>query len=71
MGAFEKIRARFGLLVIKDRFFIRISLSFSTPGLWVVTNGRILLDVFGLYFKVPFRDEKSPSACILFTSFCG
>ena len=71
MGAFVKIRARFGFLVIKDQFFIRISLSFGTPALEVVTNGRMFLNVFGLYFKALFRDEKSTSACILFTSFCG
>ena len=71
MVAFGKISARFGLLVIKDQFFIRISLSFGTPGLYVVKNDRMFLDVFGLYFKALFRDEKSTSACILFTSFCG
>jgi len=32
----------------------------------VVTNGRTFLDVFGLYCKALFRDEKSTSACILF-----
>ena len=69
MGAFGKIRARFGLLVIKDQFFIRISLSFGTPGLQVVTNGRMFLDVFGL--KALFCDEKSTSVCMVFTSFCG
>ena len=37
----------------------------------MVTNGRMFLDVFGLYLKVLFCDEKSTSACILFTSFCG
>ena len=71
MGTFGKIRARFGLLVIKDQFFIRISLSFGAPGLSVVTNGRMFLDGFGLYFKALSHDEKSTSACILFTSFRG
>ena len=39
----------------------------------MVTNGRMSLDVFGLYFKALFRDhdEKTTSACILFTSCFG
>ena len=71
MGAVGKIHARFGSLVIKNQFFIRVSLSLGTPGLHVVTNGRIFLDVFGLYFKALFRDENLTLACILFTSSCG
>ena len=71
MGAVGKFRARFGALVIKNQFFIRVSLSLGTPGLQVVTNGRIFLDVFGLYFKALFRDENLTLACILFTSSCG
>ena len=30
----------------------------------------MFLDIIGLYFKALFRDEKSTSACILFTTFC-
>ena len=37
----------------------------------MVTNGKVFLDVFGLYFKALFRDENSTSACILLTSSCG
>ena len=37
----------------------------------MVTNGRMFLDDFGLYFNALFRDEKSTSACILLTSSCG
>jgi len=38
MGAFGEICAKFALVEIKDQFFIRISLSFGTPGLSLVTN---------------------------------
>ena len=61
----------FGLLVIRDQLFMRISLSFGTPGLKVLTNGRMSLDVIGLFFKALFRDENSTSACILLKRFCG
>jgi len=47
--------------VAYDQFVIRISLSFGTPGLKVVTNGGMFLDVFGLYFRALFRDEDSTS----------
>ena len=60
----------FGLLVIGDHFFIRITLSFGTPGLQVVTNGRMFLDFIGLYFKALFHDVNWTSACILLTRSC-
>ena len=73
MGAFRKICARFGLSAIKNQSFVRMSLSFDTPGLYVLimTHGRMFLDVFGLYFKALFRDENLISACILLRSSCG
>ena len=61
----------FGLLVIRDQLFMRISLSFGTPGLKVLTEGRMSLDVIGLFFKALFRDENSTSACILLKRSCG
>ena len=33
----------------------------------MVTNGRMFLDIIGLYFKALFRDEKSTLACVLLT----
>ena len=38
---------------------------------FVATFDQFLPKKFVLYFKARFRDEKSASACILFTSFCG
>ena len=34
-------------------------------------NGRMFLDVFGLYFKALFRDENSTSAFILLKGSYG
>ena len=58
--------ASFGTLDIKNQFFIRISLSLGTAGLKVVTDGRMFLDVFILFFKASFRVEKTTPASVFF-----
>ena len=66
-----KMGASFGTLEIRNQFFIRISLSLGTAGMKVITNGRMFLDVFVLFFKALFRDQKATSASVLSTSSCG
>ena len=63
--------ASFGTLEIRNQFFIRISLSLGTAGMKVVTNGRMFLDVFVLFFKALFSDQKATSARVLSTSSRG
>ena len=65
------MRASFGTLDTKNQFFIRISLSLGTTGLKVVTNGRMFLDVFILFFKTPFHDEKLPLPLFSQLAFVG
>ena len=63
--------ASFGTLEIRKQCFIRISLSLGTAGMKVITNGRMFLDVFVLFFKALFRDQKPTSAIVLSTSSHG
>ena len=65
------MRTSFGTLEIRNQFFVNISLSLGTAGLKVVTSGRMFLDVFVLFFKTSFRDEKATSASVLLTSSRG
>ena len=65
IGGCGKITLSSGWFWIKYQFFNSISLMFGAAGMYLVTNGKIVLRVLGYFCKAALLLSKSTSAKVL------